>query len=194
MDLDRLFRNPEVGGNLLVEPSDHDVLQHLMFARRERGQAPPERIESPPHHARMLIPGQRIVDRGQKVVVPERLEQEIDRSRSDRMDSGGDVAAPGHENDAALAVGLQQRLLEGQPAQARQTQVEHRAARRQRIMGEQEFLGRRKRFHSHRLGRQQAAQCPQHSRVAIDQVHDRPGRLGVQDRPAAQGRAGRHSA
>jgi hypothetical protein len=48
MELDRAFVDAEVECDLLVQLSLHDVLQHLPFARGERGEARTDRVPPSP--------------------------------------------------------------------------------------------------------------------------------------------------
>lgn len=133
---------PQRMGDLLVEePLDH-LLHDLGLTRRE---GPGEGFEC--GHTRALgaarpIPIDRDGDRVQHVLIAERLGQKIERAGLHGLDTHGNVAVTGHEDDRhAIAQGDQLRL-QIEAAGSGQPDIQNQAARAIRQGGGEQVVRR----------------------------------------------------
>lgn len=81
------------------------------------------------------------MDRVEKVLVSERLGEELHRAVLHRPHAHRDVAVTGDEHDGDVQVGLRHPPLEIEPAETGQADVEHEAAGHLRSIAAQELLG-----------------------------------------------------
>ena len=119
-----------------------DVLQHLAFARRERGQPLPDVVEFGAGLPLMAVRLDGGADGLEEILVVDRLGEEINRAALHGAHAHRDVAVAGEEDDRDLAAPGDQRLLQLQAVQARHRHVQHQAAGCVRIVLIEELLRR----------------------------------------------------
>jgi hypothetical protein len=116
----------------------------------------------------------------------ERLSQELDSACLDRADRGGDVAEACDEHDLDVLLELGQTRLQIRPAQIRELDVEHEAARRLTARQREKLHRGRERLRVPALLAQEGNQRFAHRDVIVDDVN---ARVGVRARERAVDRA-----
>ena len=142
MHLDGHLADPELAGDLLVEPPGDDQRHHLALARGQRLEAGAQFGQPHLAGAAGAVLFERRADRVEQILVAERLGQELDGAGLHRPHRHRDVAIAGDEDDRQLRLGLRQLALHVETAAPREAHVEHDAAGPVRPLALQEFLRR----------------------------------------------------
>jgi len=111
---------------------------------------------------------QRLRDRGEQVLVAKRFGQEVDGPGFHGAHRHRDVAVARDENDGHRRIHLGQFLLQLQPAQARELDIEHQAAGGLGTRAGQKLVGGGKRQDVQPHGAEQIAQTLAHGLVVIN--------------------------
>jgi hypothetical protein len=114
--------------DLLVALARDDVLEHFALPRRERREAPPRFRQSPACAMRNARPfSKRIADRGEKILVVDRLRQEVRRAAFHRLHAGRTSPCPVRNTIGSVLPRAGQLLLQFHAVQAGHREVEHEA-------------------------------------------------------------------
>src|SRR5258705_12019500 len=127
MELHRLLADPEVAGDLLVEPALDDEPEHVPLARGQRVEALADRRQLGPLLPRLAVVAKRPLDDVEQRLIAERLLQEVDGAGLDGPDARRDVGVTADEDDGDVASLLDEALLQLEAARAGQAQIEHDA-------------------------------------------------------------------
>src|ERR1700730_7294215 len=124
----------DIVGDLLAKATLRDVNHDLALARAQRFKTFPERSQSlftcPPG----TIASEADLDGIQKVLITERLRQELNGTTFHSLHRHGNVTMPGDEDDWEIPVGRGEVALKLETASARQSHVEHQAGRSIRLI------------------------------------------------------------
>ena len=176
--LDRLLGGAEIGRDLLVQAPGHDVRQHLALARRQRREQRLGRralLAGPPEQQ---VLGERLLDRREQHRVVDRLGQEVEGAELHRLGAHRHVGAAGQENDRQVAAALGERLLQRQPVEAGQRDIENEAAVLLRVAGVEKRLGRGMRGRLEPCGAEQAHDRGTNRCVVVDHMNVRRRPIG----------------
>src|SRR5204862_5455371 len=119
MNLDRLLRNAQLTGDLLVEhPGDHEP-QHVALARGQSGEAPLDHNALGSFSPALPAAGEAALHAGEKLRGAEGLLQAVHGPLLHRTDTRGHVAVARHEYDGNVPPGLLEGRLEIHAARGR---------------------------------------------------------------------------
>ena len=110
------FGDAHFAGNLLVQPALHDPKHDSAFTRRQCFESRPERAQAFVILAAHTVATKPNIYGIQKILLPERLRQKLDRARLHRLHGHGNVAISGDEDDWDLDTRRGQITLKIQPA------------------------------------------------------------------------------
>jgi hypothetical protein len=127
MYLDRTLAYAHIGGNLLVQPALRNLSQYVEFARRQRLESCPESFQTFVLLAPGTIASEPKVNCVEKVLIAERLREELDGAPFHRLHTHRNVTVSSDEDNRELCVRSNEIALEIQSAQPRQSYVEDQA-------------------------------------------------------------------
>src|SRR5438067_9063601 len=140
MHLDGHLADPELAGDLLVEPAGDDEAQDLSLAGGQGLEAGPQFGEAYLVGAADAVLFKRDTDRIEQILVAERLGQKLDGARLHRRHRHRDVAIAGDEDDRQRRVRGGNIPLHSPTAATRKTYLQHNAARTVRTSTMQECM------------------------------------------------------
>src|SRR5215813_8792807 len=173
VDLYGALRHAEFGSDALVCVAGDYQGHDFALALGERGEALLQPGDGRRRLALQAVALDARVDGVEQLLIAERLAQELDRPRLDRAHRHRDVAVAGNEDDGKMDARLRQLLLEREAARARQSHVEHEAARGVGALRLQELLRRSEYARLETDGGDKILDGVAHRRVVVDDEHDR---------------------
>src|ERR1700686_5354448 len=99
MPLDRLFASPQLRRNLLFQPSAGDQRKNLPPGKRQRLVATLQVEDFRPLFSQRPMLSNPVLDRLQKILLPERLGQELDRPSFHRTNRHRNIAVTSDKNN-----------------------------------------------------------------------------------------------
>ena len=142
MHLNGHFADPKIGGDLLVQSAGGDADHHITLALAERFEALPQR------RVRLLLGAPRTVlfqgggNRVEEVLVTKGLGEEVDGAGFHGAHRHGNISVTGEENDRYANLGVGQLFLAFETTHSGQTDIEHEAACRVRVLAFEEAFSR----------------------------------------------------
>ena len=115
MKLDRPLVDTELGGDLLVQPSTHDMSKHLALSSRENIQAGAQVLQPSEFFTLSGIAGEGAPYRFQNVLLRRCFREEVLCAMSHRTHRSRNIALPGEEDHGQRESGPRKRLLQVQP-------------------------------------------------------------------------------
>ena len=155
----------------LARLSGHDQVHHLPFPGRQRRQFRREGARGARRRARGRVPGQRLVDAVEQLLLAIGLGDEVHRAGLDRPDRDIDVGVRADEHDRDPGVHRVESILQRRPAHVRHADVEDQAAGRLRVEGVEELLRRRERRVAQADRIDELGDRIAHSGVIVDDEH-----------------------
>ena len=99
MEFYRALVDAEVVGDLLVQPSPHDVLEHLKFAWRERGERRTQRFQPGTFGALACIARERTLHGVDQFLLRRQLREKIFRTSPHHLHSGRNIPMTAEKDD-----------------------------------------------------------------------------------------------
>src|SRR5882672_527903 len=129
MHLHRRLGDSDIVGDLLVEATRHDMEHDLTLAGAERAETLPERSQCPVALPPGTIASEAGLDSVKKILITERLCEELDRTTLHRLHGHRHVGMRCNEDDLHLPVRSSKVALKLKTASPRHSHVEHEAGR-----------------------------------------------------------------
>src|SRR6202795_590983 len=140
MDLDGCFACSDGVGYLFAQEARNDPRQHFSFTRCQRFEALPQHRDFSVSLAPGPIPFQRELNRIQQILLAERFGEKLYGSRLHGSHSHGNVAVRTYKDDRNMNVSLGQLVLEIEPTDPWQPDVEDETTGCIRTLAYQELL------------------------------------------------------
>ena len=127
MDLDRLLARTKLAGYLFVQETSDYEREDLPLSRCQRVPTAHQITNLTALAPRLGVTFDGTADRREQMVVVERFFEEVDRTRFHGTDTGGHVAVAGDEDDREIVSCLRQLVLQIEPSQSGESNIEHEA-------------------------------------------------------------------
>lgn len=144
MHLHRRLGDADIVGDLFIEATRHDMEHDLTLARAERVEALPERGQCPLTLLTDAVASEAGLDSVKKILITERLCEELYRTTLHRSHSHWYVGMGCDEDDRHLPVCAGKVALKLKTASPRHSHVEHQASGALRQIGLEKIVNRRK--------------------------------------------------